>query len=97
MIEAGFEDEVKRLLDMNYAADLKSMQSIGYRHMTDYIKGRISLDEAIRTLKQDTRRFAKRQLTWFNADSDIIWVRPDQVEDIKIFVGKFLNTGSNLQ
>ncbi|WP_435549277.1 tRNA (adenosine(37)-N6)-dimethylallyltransferase MiaA [Desulfobacterium sp. N47] len=97
MIEAGFEDEVKRLLDMNYAADLKSMQSIGYRHMTDYITGRTTLDEAIRTLKQDTRRFAKRQLTWFNADQNIIWVRPDQVEDIKILVGKFLNTGSDLQ
>ncbi|MBU1052506.1 MAG: tRNA (adenosine(37)-N6)-dimethylallyltransferase MiaA [Proteobacteria bacterium] len=96
MIEAGFEDEVRRLLDMNYSADLKSMQSIGYRHMIDYISGSITLDEAIRTLKQDTRRFAKRQLTWFNADPDIIWMKPDQVGDIKILAENFLKKGDSL-
>ncbi len=97
MIEAGFANEVKRLLDMNYSADLKSMQSIGYRHMIDYITGRTALDEAIRTLKQDTRRFAKRQLTWFNADSDIVWVRPDRIKDIKTLVENFLKTGDSLE
>lgn len=96
MIDAGFADEVKRLLDMNYSANLKSMRSIGYRHMIDYITGRTTLDEAVRTLKQDTRRFAKRQLTWFNADSDIIWVRPDQMKDISSLVKRFLNIGNYL-
>jgi tRNA dimethylallyltransferase len=97
MIEAGFADEVKRLLDMNYSANLKSMQSIGYRHMIDHITGSTTLDEAVRTLKQDTRRFAKRQLTWFNADPDIIWVRPDQVKDIKALVEKFIKAGESLE
>lgn len=96
MVDAGFADEVKRLLDMNYSANLKSMRSIGYRHMIDYITGRTTLDEAVRTLKQDTRRFAKRQLTWFNADSDIIWVRPDQMKDISSLVKRFLNIGNYL-
>ena len=90
MIEAGFAEEVKRLLEMNYPAGLKSMQSIGYRHMVEYLTGRTPLDETVRTLKQDTRRFAKRQMTWFNADPEIVWVRPDQVNDIKILVGSFL-------
>jgi tRNA dimethylallyltransferase len=90
MIEAGFIDEVRRLIGMNYSADLKSMQSIGYRHIADYLEGRTELDEALRVLKQDTRRFAKRQMTWFNADPEIVWVKPDQINDIKILVGSFL-------
>lgn len=92
MVEAGFAEEVKRLLDMNYPAGLKSMQSIGYRHMIEYLTGRISLDETVKTLKQDTRRFAKRQMTWFNADPEIIWVKPDQIDDIKRLVGSFLRS-----
>ena len=90
MVEIGFAEEVKRLLDMNYPAGLKSMQSIGYRHMAEYVAGRIPLDETVRTLKQDTRRFAKRQMTWFNADPEIVWVKPDQTDDIKMLIGSFL-------
>ena len=90
MIEAGFAEEVKRLLEMNYPAGLKSMQSIGYRHMVEYVAGRVPLDETVKTLKQDTRRFAKRQMTWFNADLEIVWIKPDQVNDIKMLVGSFL-------
>ncbi|MBF0117811.1 MAG: tRNA (adenosine(37)-N6)-dimethylallyltransferase MiaA [Desulfobacterales bacterium] len=76
MIEMGFLNEVEKLLNMGYSENLKPMQSIGYKHLTDYLKGRISFDEAVITLKRDTRRYAKRQLTWFNADPDIIWVNP---------------------
>jgi tRNA dimethylallyltransferase len=82
MIEAGLVDEVKKLLELGYSADLKSMQSIGYRHMADYIQGQLTWDEAVRTLKRDTRRFAKRQFTWFGADRQIQWYEPDQVKDI---------------
>ena len=91
MIREGFLEEVKRLLDMGYSESLKSMQSIGYRHMVDYIKSRFSWDEAIRTLKRDTRRFAKRQFTWFRADSEIAWVEPDRLNDIHRLVNSFLN------
>ncbi len=90
MIEAGFAQEVKRLLEMNYQPGLKSMQSIGYRHMVEYVTGRIPLDETVKTLKQDTRRFAKRQMTWFNADPEIVWIKPDQVNDIIKLAGSFL-------
>jgi tRNA dimethylallyltransferase len=91
MISAGFLDEVKGLLAKGYAADLKSMQSIGYRHMVDYIEDRLSWEECVRTLKRDHRRYAKRQLTWFGADSEIIWKAPGQVEEIKLLVEKFIN------
>ena len=90
MIEKGLVDEVRNLLEKGYSQDLKSMQSIGYRHMVDFIKGRVLLDEAIRTLKRDTRRYAKRQMTWFNADLEIVWTEPDQAEDIMLRVKDFL-------
>lgn len=92
MIEKGLVDEVKDLLNRGYAENLKSMQSIGYRHMADFLKGRLSWDEALRTLKRDTRRYAKRQMTWFNADSEIVWKEPDQTEDITIRVKDFLQS-----
>lgn len=82
MIDEGLLDEVKGLLGMGYSAELKSMQSIGYRHMVDFIQRRISWEEALRTLKRDTRRYAKRQLTWFKADSEIVWSEPDRLKDI---------------
>ena len=90
MIKAGFLNEVKGLLGMGYSEDLKSMQSIGYRHLMDFIKGRVSWDEAIRTLKRDTRRYAKRQLTWFKADPEMIWREPGQLEEIRLLIKKFL-------
>lgn len=90
MIDAEFVDEVKGLLEKGYSADLKSMQAIGYRHMIDFIEGRISWDEALRTLKRDTRRYAKRQLTWFRADPEIVWVEPEQVKDIHGLIKSFL-------
>jgi len=90
MIDAGLLDEVKGLLNMGHSADLKSMQSIGYRHMVDFIQNRSSWNEALRTLKRDTRRYAKRQLTWFKADSEIKWSEPDQIKDIHQMIKKFL-------
>ena len=90
MIDAGFMDEVQKLLGMGYSADLKSMQSIGYRHIIDFIEGRVSWDECVRTLKRDTRRYAKRQFTWFGADKDMIWHRPDEFNQIGELVAAFL-------
>lgn len=90
MIAAGFLDEVKGLLGMGFTADLKSMQSIGYRHMVGFINGRFSRDEMLQTLKRDTRRYAKRQLTWFRADPEIRWSQPERLEEIRRAVKKFL-------
>ena len=91
MITAGFLEEVRSLLARGYSADLKSMQSIGYRHMVDYINGRLSWEECIRTIKRDHRRYAKRQLTWFGADSQMTWKAPGKVEEIRLSVQRFLS------
>lgn len=90
MISAGFLDEVKDLIARGYSASLKSMQSIGYRHMVDYIEGRSSWEECVRTMKRDHRRYAKRQLTWFGADPEIIWKEPGQFEEMKLSVKNFI-------
>jgi tRNA dimethylallyltransferase len=76
---------------MGYPAELKSMQSIGYRHVVEFLEENLSWDECVRTLKRDTRRFAKRQFTWFGADQAISWQAPADVKDIVSLVGRFLS------
>ncbi|RNC28820.1 MAG: tRNA dimethylallyltransferase [Candidatus Dichloromethanomonas elyunquensis] len=73
MIESGIIDEVSSLLREGYSPKLKAFQSIGYRHVLYYLKGTVTLNEMLRLLKRDTRRFAKRQLTWFRRDPRIRW------------------------
>lgn len=73
MIEKGLVSEVEKLLNMGYKEDLISMQALGYKEIIKYLKGEYSLEEAIEILKRDTRRFAKRQLTWFRRDNRIKW------------------------
>jgi len=90
MAAAGFVEEVKCLLDMGYSESLKAMQSIGYRHIIEFIRGRLSYDEALNTLKRDTRRYAKRQLTWFKADPGIVWTEAERSEDIRRLTDKHL-------
>ncbi len=91
MLENGFLDEVKKLLEMGFFENLKPMKSLGYRHMVDYIQRRHSWEESVRLMKRDTRRYAKRQLTWFRADPDILWVKPDSFAYVKEKVMAFLN------
>ena len=79
MINKGLLAEVEALLSKGYSSDLKPMQSIGYRHMGDFIQGRLDWDEAVRTLKRDTRRYAKRQLTWFTKDASVSWEDPGNI------------------
>ncbi len=90
MLAEGLVDEVRQLLAAGHASSLKSMGAIGYRHMTDFIQGRLSLEEAVRTMKRDTRRYAKRQLAWFQAESDVHWRTPDQMEEMLTLVKNFL-------
>jgi len=90
MIQAGLVEEVQKLLARGYSPELKSMQSIGYRHIVGFLGGSLAWDECLRTLKRDTRRFAKRQFTWFGADRAISWQTPTDVKDIISLVGKFI-------
>jgi len=90
MLADGLQNEVESLLARGYARDLKSMQSIGYRHMVDLISERISREEAVRTLKRDTRRYAKRQMTWFGSDQEIVWVTPPEKAEMHRIVADFI-------
>ena len=74
MMEQGLLEEVKSLLDKGYTPDLVSMQGIGYKEFIPYFNGECSLEEAVIQLKTNTRRFAKRQLTWFRRQIDGLWV-----------------------
>lgn len=74
MLDAGLLDEVKKLRAMGYTRELVSMQGLGYKELLAYLDGECSLEEAVYTIKRDTRHFAKRQLTWFRRERDVIWV-----------------------
>jgi tRNA dimethylallyltransferase len=73
MIKEGLVDEVEKLREMGFGRNLKPMQSIGYKHMNQYIDGEITLNKAIELIKRDTKRLAKRQMTWLRVDKDIHW------------------------
>lgn len=74
MMQAGLLDEVRRLRENGCTRDLVSMQGLGYKEMIDYLDGTYDLTEAVRILKRDTRHFAKRQLTWFRRERDVVWL-----------------------
>lgn len=90
MIELGLVAEVKKLLDMGYAANLSSMQSLGYRHITTFLGGEWSWDKTVELLARDTRRYAKRQFTWFKKDSEIAWYLPDERNKLASKIARFL-------
>lgn len=87
MLEAGLVEEVRRLLDAGYDPALPSMQAVGYKEIVLHLRGRVSLEEALRLMVRNTRRLAKRQMTWFRRDPRIRWLKAginmqSSVEDI---------------
>lgn len=94
MVEAGLVEEVKGLLDRGYPRNCVAMQSFGYKELTDYVDGVRTLDEAIALLKQNTRRFAKRQLTWFRKDPRIEWIDISRFSSIDGIVDNLLARNS---
>jgi tRNA dimethylallyltransferase len=90
MLDQGLIREVEGLLDRGYRSDLKSMQSIGYRHVCQYLRGDTGFDEMVALLKRDTRRYAKRQFTWFRRDKGMVWLMPQEVERAVSLTADFL-------
>jgi len=88
MMKAGFITEVKNLLKMGYNPELNSLDSLGYREIISLLNGKISYSEMVEEVKKNTRRFAKKQLTWFRKDTRIQWIDmhtsidPQEVIDI---------------
>ncbi len=74
MLSEGLVNEVSKLHKMGYTKDMVSMQGLGYKEILRYLEGDISLDEAVYIIKRDTRHFAKRQLTWFKRERDVVWL-----------------------
>lgn len=74
MLAQGLVEEVKMLKKMGCARGMTSMQGIGYKEILDYLNGECTLEEAVSLIKRDTRHFAKRQLTWFRREPEVIWV-----------------------
>ena len=78
MLAAGLVEEVQSLLERGYSKELNAMRSLGYKEIAAYLTGELSYEEAIEFLKRNTRRFAKRQLTWFRRDERIRWLDIDE-------------------
>lgn len=74
MMDQGLLEEVQRLKNMGYHRQMVSMQGLGYKEILDYLDGKYTLDEAVATIKLETRHFAKRQLTWFRRERDVLWL-----------------------
>lgn len=74
MLEEGLVDEVKKLKEMGCMRTMVSMQGLGYKEILAYLEGEYDLEQAVYLIKRDTRHFAKRQLTWFRREKDVIWV-----------------------
>lgn len=78
MLKEGLLEEVEALRQKGYTKDMVSMQGLGYKEILDYLNGECTLEEAIYILKRDTRHFAKRQLTWFRRERDVIWINKNE-------------------
>ncbi|MFO7891237.1 MAG: tRNA (adenosine(37)-N6)-dimethylallyltransferase MiaA [bacterium] len=90
MIKNGFIFEVENLLKMGYGPELNSLDSLGYREIISYLKGRIEYCKMIEEIKKNTRRFAKKQLTWFRKDTRIEWIDMNACTDSQEVVDKIV-------
>lgn len=91
MMEQGLVDEVKKLQEMGCHNGMVSMQGLGYKEILDYLTGHSTLDEAVYIIKRETRHFAKRQLTWFRRERDVIWLnKPEYQYDEEKILEKIL-------
>jgi tRNA dimethylallyltransferase len=92
MVRRGFGEEVKSLLDMGYGRHLKSMRGLGYKRMVEYLYGERDFEEAIHLTKEETKAYAKRQLTWFRSDREVQWVHyPKERNRIMEMAERFLD------
>jgi tRNA dimethylallyltransferase len=92
MMTRGLLEEVRGLLSRGYGPNLKSMQALGYRHIVRHLIDGVDIAESVRTMKRDTRRYAKRQMTWFRRDQEINWFHPREQEDIVRLTERFLGS-----
>lgn len=91
MIKKGLVDEVIKLRSMGYAPALNSMQSIGYSEINRFIDGSVDFNGAIEEIKKNTKKYAKKQMTWFRKNKNIIWFSPEEIVKIPVFIERWIN------
>jgi len=89
MIDNGLLEEVKELYKHK---GLNALNTVGYKELFEYLDGNISFKRAIELIKRNTRRYAKRQITWFSKDEEIKWFHPDEKENIREYIQQYLGT-----
>lgn len=97
MFEKGLIDEVKGLYNMGYTSEMTSMKAIGYKEVFDYLNETLTLQETLDIIKQSSRRYAKRQLTWFRKNDDVNWINVDEFNspsEIAIYMENIIKTNS---
>jgi tRNA dimethylallyltransferase len=98
MINSGLVDEVLSIQSLGYTKNLNSLNTVGYKEIIQYLDGEISLDRATELIKRNTRRYAKRQMTWFNADERIEWYNINSLTDLDLLsekIAKEINERKN--
>jgi tRNA dimethylallyltransferase len=88
MIKDGLVDEVKEILKKSYSKELNSLNTVGYKEIIDYLANKISLENAVELIKRNTRRYAKRQMTWFRADDRIKWFEITDSKELETIAQK---------
>ncbi|MCR5373797.1 MAG: tRNA (adenosine(37)-N6)-dimethylallyltransferase MiaA [Lachnospiraceae bacterium] len=91
MLEDGLVDEVKALKEQGYVRTDVAMQGLGYKEILDYLDGKLTLEEAVYIIKRDTRHFAKRQITWFKREKDVIRIDRSEYKDVNAIVDKMVD------
>ena len=91
MFDNGLLKEMETLIAKGYTRDLVSMQGIGYKELFNYFDGKTSLDETKELIKKNTRHFAKRQLTWFRREKEVVWLNKKEYEQEKNLLDSVLN------
>mgnify|MGYP001256823634 FL=1 len=89
MAQAGLVDEVRGILARGYDENLKPLQSVGYKQVVAFIRGRYGWEQTLDMINRATWQYAKRQMTWFSADDAILWFGPDEQEEIKNKIESF--------
>ena len=96
MVAGGLVNEVRALIDAGYSPDQPPLSTIGYKQIAAYLRGEMALDDAVAQARQESRRLAKRQLTWFRREPQIVWLDPERgAQDALALFGKFFRRELN--